>query len=281
MKATDSMPDTNWVKGAYIPKYLIIDEMSMIGTNFYNIFGMIKENRPNTKFIFLGDFNQIPPVNEEHIDFSNTYFLKMLCGNEKWVLTKQYRQGKCALPTLLKSLTKKWNDELTPFIKKHIPINDNIDEMVYSWNICYNNANHKDGAHINKVLNERHWVLAGEDRLAELDFGKIIKGMKIISKTAIKKLKINNNSIMTITDLSGTDIITKDRYDEEYIIPLDLIKKFNLAYCITAHKSQGQTLKGKIFIHQLAKLCVDDYKMVYTAMGRATSMENVFLVNKV
>ena len=52
---------------------------------------MIKEMKPNVKFIIAGDFNQLPPVNDrigENFNYKNSQALKELCDFNKLELSK-------------------------------------------------------------------------------------------------------------------------------------------------------------------------------------------------
>ena len=44
--------------------YIIIDEVSMMPEMFYSLFVMMKRTFSKIKFILVGDFGQLPPVND-------------------------------------------------------------------------------------------------------------------------------------------------------------------------------------------------------------------------
>ena len=58
---------TQNLKGAGI-KYISIDEVSMVSERIWCILCHLK-NQFNYIFICFGDFQQLKPINEEHIDF--------------------------------------------------------------------------------------------------------------------------------------------------------------------------------------------------------------------
>jgi hypothetical protein len=84
-------------------KYIIIDEISMLPAKMYEILYEIKL-RTKVKFIFVGDYDQLPPVEAKSYDYFNSLALKELVGfniqqlnenkrsdNEMWDLLKQIR----------------------------------------------------------------------------------------------------------------------------------------------------------------------------------------------
>ncbi len=55
--------------------YIFVDEVSMLGEVFHNFLMMIKQHRPNIKFIISGDYNQRKLVNDRispKTDYSNS-----------------------------------------------------------------------------------------------------------------------------------------------------------------------------------------------------------------
>ena len=61
-------------------KYIFIDEISMIPEQMWNVIAHVKR-----QFGFIvcgfGDFKQLKPVNEEHIDFRNSWIVRYVFGN--------------------------------------------------------------------------------------------------------------------------------------------------------------------------------------------------------
>ncbi len=55
--------------------YIFVDEVSMLGEVFYKFLMMIKQHKPNIKFIISGDYNQLKAVNDRispKSDYSNS-----------------------------------------------------------------------------------------------------------------------------------------------------------------------------------------------------------------
>ena len=70
--------------------YVFIDEVSMVSEQMWNIIAHIKKL---FGFIFcgFGDFKQLKPVNEESIDFLNSWIVKYICNNDLCELKESHR----------------------------------------------------------------------------------------------------------------------------------------------------------------------------------------------
>lgn len=269
------------VKRMFHPDYYIIDEISMVGTRFLNIFADIKATKPDTRFIFLGDFHQLPPVGEEHLEFGGSHIIKALCGFQYWCLERNYRADG-ALPTYLQRITQMENEQILRSARKRFGAVATItDEMCYAWNLGYNNLDNQGGK-INHILNKRHCEL--EERVGQpkgWDYILVI-GMRVLATSEVKSLKIHNNSMLVVRGFDGDHITAYDPvFGDVYKISVRIfVKKFVAGYYTTVHKAQGQTLRGQVYIHQLARMLSwgKSYKQVYVAFGRATSQDKITIV---
>ena len=63
--------------------YFIVDEISMAKEIFYKFLLMLNQMQLNIKFIIVGDFNKLPPVNDRvNVLYNNSLALFELCqGN--------------------------------------------------------------------------------------------------------------------------------------------------------------------------------------------------------
>jgi hypothetical protein len=89
-----------------------------------------------------------------------------------------------------------------------------------------------------------------------------------------KTHQLINNEEWVITEINDEDVILKslDRKELYYKIKLKKLQnKFLVAWAITTHKAQGQTIKQKIKIWDWGKM---DTKLRYTAMSRVTKREH-------
>lgn len=298
LKAHAKEIEQGFIKKKDIPEYVIIDEVSMLNTFMYSILDQIRLYHPDTKLVMCGDFHQIPPIQEEHLNFKNSFVLKQLTQGQKWGLDINHRQkegeGAKKLIQLLKVMslvgTELTTSDIREIIKDSVKKNNNLDDMVLGgWNIGRNKPEHKEGKRINKKLNDHHASIC-PDKIIDVpdcDF-KVIRGMRVICKAMNNKIHpVAKNVILEVvgtkTDEDGTLIVLEDimnKSSERIFLKKDIfVKYFDSLYMMTADKSQCQTFKGKVFIHQLNKLfCRDEpYNRGYVAFGRATSIDNIFL----
>ena len=103
---------------------------------------------------------------------------------------------------------------------------------------------------------------------------KLVQGMPIISRINNKELEIVNNQTFIITkiDFSNGTILAVDEDQEIEIAFNDFAKLFNVAFCITIHKSQGSTFNEKYCIHEFEKL---DKRLKYVALSRSTDIKKI------
>ena len=302
LKPTATEIEQGVIKNMNIPKYIIVDEVSMCNTFIYSILDQIRIYHPETKIILCGDFHQIRPIGEETLNFKDSYILKQLANRQKWFLEINHRtETSGGLVRLLKIMSRIGKDingipitssDIKYIIKKEVKTSDNLTDMVKNWNIGYNNAKDKNGKRINTILNEHHAKMPHSIILdiTGAEF-KVIVGMRVVCKSASKSHCASKNEILEVagtwlneeTGKRTIKLINKIVPNREALfLEYDVfIKGFELGYCITADKSQCKTLKGNVYIHQLTKLFSpnESYNRGYVAFGRATSLDNIYLAN--
>ena len=70
-------------------QYIIIDEVSMMSHDFYQLFILIQRSFESLKFIICGDFDQLPPVQDSWTgDYKNCHALLQLCSKNRIQLTQ-------------------------------------------------------------------------------------------------------------------------------------------------------------------------------------------------
>ncbi len=101
--------------------------------------------------------------------------------------------------------------------------------------------------------------------------------MPIIARRNNRELSIYNNETFTIKEIRRNDdliIIFDD--DREQEIPIDdFVKMFNVAYCITCHRAQGQTYDESYTIYEWDLF---DERLRYVALSRATDINLINIV---
>ena len=89
-------------------------------------------------------------------------------------------------------------------------------------------------------------------------------------------IRVANNEEFTVVKVDSKTVDMKnDRLN--LTLPHFALKFFDLAYCLTVHKSQGSTYDFEYSIYEYFRF---DKKLLYTAMSRATNKKSVNFVNK-
>ena len=249
-------------------KYIFIDEVSMMSEIFYKYFIVLKRMRPDITFIIGGDFAQLLPVKERiaHCDYKESIALFELCDGQRLQLTKCRRSD-----------DKLFNMLLPENINK-IKIED-FTHIYADRHISFTN---KKRIQINKYMMDKT-VKAMRGRKQTLKLNKLsyddnsqdvelLSGMPIIARINSKSLNICNNEKFTIKEIKHTkNIIMIQDEDKLMEIPFELFQKlFYVAYCITCHKSQGESFDHPYTIHEFEKF---DERMKYVALSRSTNIK--------
>ena len=250
--------------------YIIVDEISMVSEIFYKF--MITMKRLNKcNFIISGDFGQLLPVNDRRADYDykNSAALNELCDGNRVQLSK-CRRADAELFTMcldanITKLTKA--DFNNNFTGRHI---------------CFTNKKRKEinAIMMNKVVQEKKikcLKLTALENDTDSQDVKLIKGMPIIARVTNNKYEIMNNETFTIIkiDLINQSIIISDGEDTKEI-PIDQFQyMFYVAFCITTHKSQGETYDHPYTIHEWEKM---DRRLKYVALSRATKKEYINII---
>ena len=252
-------------------KYIFIDEVSMMPEMFYKFFIVLGRMRPDIKFIIAGDFAQLLPVKDriEHCNYKDSLALHELCDGNRIQLIKCRRSDATLFNMLLPENIKK--------IKK-----SDFKSKTTLKNISFTN---KKRMEINKIKMDeevrRKKIKPLELKALEYDPNsqdvRLFKGMPIIARRNNRDLNIFNNETFIIKEIRQSEdkiIIFDDDREQEIPIP-EFVKMFNVAYCITCHKSQGQTYDEAYTIHEWEQF---DERLRYVALSRATEIHLINIV---
>jgi ATP-dependent exoDNAse (exonuclease V) alpha subunit len=205
-----------------------IDEFSMIPRIYYGfIFCMAQHG---CKFIFSGDINQIPPVNEEPVNLKSWFLKKFFKKVEP--LNTNYRNDPKLVELSLKALK---GDKL-----KDKSINKPIKDC--KVHLCYT---HKYKNHINRKIVE-------SKKLKWKDIGT-----RIIFKNQQKKNNIFKNEVYEIKKRDGNRLILHSVfYDKTKSITVDekALKHADWGYALTIHSVQGLTIREPYYVHEGERL---------------------------
>ena len=270
-------------------KYIFIDEISMVQELFYKFFIFLKTICPELKFIISGDFDQLPPVKDriKYCNYKNSIALYELCDGQRLELSKCRRSDdtlfNMTLPRNLGKIMKKEGSDKYCYYGRNIEII--FPNKMTSRHLSFTNEKRKS---INNIM--MHLFVKEKKAkplsLEELEYDKnsqrvyLLPGMPIIARINSKGKKglgFVNNQPFTIKkiDYINKNIIIEDK-DIQIPIPIDQFQKmFYVAFCITIHKSQGETYNHAYTIHEFERF---NDSLKYVALSRATDLKLINII---
>jgi len=247
--------------------YVFIDEISMVHEVFYKFFMVMKRMKPDIKFIISGDYKQLLPVNDRYNGtYKNSPALFELCDGNRLELNN-CRRADDKLFKLCQDVSK---------VDKSL-FNKNFEKL----NLCYTNKKRIEINRyiMNKMIAKHKKKGVALQKLPNIEHSQDVNlfvGMPIISYKNCKQLDIVNNESFKIIDIVDDYIIFSNGRATKYYINInDFQKYFFVAYAITIHKSQGDTIKRPFTIHEWEKL---DNRLKYVALSRATTCEHINII---
>ena len=252
----------------YKDKVIWIDEFSMINKYYWNYLYMLKD--VVKEFIFTGDRNQIGAVGDPI--FKNNYFDNIFDNKAKELKT-DYRNGKKIIDLR--------NDILNSTIEEvNYIISKNLNTKEYGKTHLVYTHNYRKFLN-NYIMKKNNYVFdldAIENKWSISD-GVILKSIcnittKKIYKNAIYKVisKVNWRNKFVYLQPFGSDELVK--LDLKYMI------HFTLGFAVTVHSCQGLTIVKNFHIHQYTKMITRDKSILYTAVTRGKSLNNISFVNQ-
>lgn len=268
----------NMVKRVGQSEVIVVDEISMVTLYQWYLLFLMKLTF-NPKIILLGDLRQCSAVNpkchRKH-DYENSQLLKYLVDGQRMTLTKNQRSDD-VMWNLVKDLMTGQN--LMDQVQRY----DSNKQCIYK-NLCYRNNTRLQ---INQQC-QQQWVKEFPGTTIIMELGdathrakyRIGVGMPVIAKVSCRKLTITNNEEFTITKITDAIIRVKNDVHELDIPLLRFAKKFDMAFAITIHKSQGSTYMSPYVIHEWMDFGHDRDEVMrlrYTAITRTSRFEDVYL----
>ena len=276
--------NTKWAKQqAKKIDVIFIDEISMISSDLWKILAEFKYYTGIT-FILIGDYRQLPPVDDKLLgsgDWFNHSTIKWLANYNRCELTECKRYD----PALWNLLEDIWENNgkgkaTTAFLNKRTC--RTIEELATSKNICYKNKTRK-------ALNNdiQAYLLPQENRFIPYEGivnkynqdAYLFKGARFIMYLTTKCKTFKKNEEVEVVDYTDK-IITIKSDDKTMDIKYDnklFHKTFVLGYATTIHKSQGDTIEGKVNVFDVKFIMewLDDKRALYTGLSRAKSLSNI------
>jgi len=258
--------DTKYLKSLTGKMVLIWpDEISMNSSFIWNHLRNVKSLLPNAMFLLSGDHRQCAPVEEVKVDWFNSDIVRSIAHGVKVELTERQRYD-VALWNLAEDV---WEKQLLGIKKRTVF----VEEYSEHQNICY--LNETRGL-VNKISNDYQATLHAEKkRLGEM---WVYAGMPVIAAITRRDQYANNESFSVV---SYDDAITLKsiRQGVEHIIKITeetFLKEFELAYCITTHKLQGDTIDAPVYIWDTVRM---NRNILYTAVTRVRKMSQIHITS--
>ena len=257
------------------PDIIPVDEISMIGGEGWSVLSYIKYRIPKIKFFLFGDIKrQLPPVGEEKRRFEDSICMKDLCNYNKLELKYNFRRQTADTNTL-------W--DLCSDKPESFQITDS--PLTYR-NLCWTNKTRKEvidkiqNIHPNPAL----WIECGNkedpDNTGQNQRLMLAVGTPLIARKSIKDRQVAKNEIWEVKSIQGQGEIVLEFKDREETFTTDEIKKKWLsAYCITIHKSQGDTYTDEYTVWDWGWISKwkdsQSKKLRYTAVSRSVNYEDL------
>tara|TARA_R100000081_G_C4820371_1_gene179374 strand:- start:52 stop:3930 length:3879 start_codon:yes stop_codon:yes gene_type:complete len=247
------------------------EEVSMLNGEMLSYVSYLKQKLPHTIVIMCGDIpHQLPPVGEERRNFAGAYVLKEICNFMRMELRYNFRQD-----TKSDELWDMWSIEPHRFRP--------TTRRLTKRNLCRYNATRKKVIELiqDKIVNPV--VLEStnhNDPRGHTQFTKIEVGTPMIARISKVDDKLAKNDMYYITEIDDDNITLKNDEDNELTYTTDtLLTAFQSGYCITIHKSQGETYDDEYTIWDWRVLASDKSmfgrKLRYVAQSRSTNPEKL------
>ena len=276
--------NTKWAKQqAKKIDVIFVDEISMISSNLWKILAEFKYYTGIT-FILIGDYRQLPPVDDNLLgagDWFNHSTIKWIANYNRCELTECKRYDG-ALWNLLEDVWENNGKGKTTkaFLSKRSY--RTIEELVTSKNICYKN---KTRMRINKDVQnyllpeDYEYVPYNGEKNKYNQHSYIFKGAKFIMYLTPKCKTFKKNEEVEVVDYTDK-VVTITNGINTMNIKYDIKsfhKTFLLGYATTIHKSQGDTIEGKVNVFDVKFIMewLDDKRALYTGLSRARSLSNI------
>jgi len=260
------------------PEVISVDEISMISGEGWSILSYIKQRNPDIRFFCFGDIaRQLPPVGEEHRMFDNSICLRELCNFNKLILLYNFRRGCAGNNTLWeRAANKPETFEITS------------DTPITYRNLSYTNKTRKEVIDLvqNSHPNPQLWLDCGckedPDYTGQNEKLMLAIGTPLIARKSIDNKTgcgIAKNEIWSVKTITDEEVVLEYK-DRNWKFSHDEIKNLWLsAYCITIHKSQGDTYRDKYTIWDWGKISKRkdrlSKKLRYTAVSRSVNPDEL------
>ena len=257
-------------------KTVWIDEWSMIPAVYWGYLFMASALY-KTKYIISGDKNQIGPVNEKKIDINDNRFFEHMFGTQT-TLTKDWRNDDGLINLRNEILLATDEQALGNKIYKHI---ETKPFETYERHVSFT---HITRIAVNQsVLNKhnykyKHCYINDDNGVSKYDKLEVSTGVILRSRSNEKKSKIYKGEMWRVISQTDKEFTLLNLVTEtENTLPLSMGRYFTLGFCVTAHSSQGLTIREDFAIHNTIQMIMTDKDLLYTAVTRGCEKEKLHL----
>lgn len=244
---------------------VIIDECSMVDLKLFHMF--IKGVSPSVHVIFVGDYNQLPPVGVGDI-FRNLVQEESIPTAR---LTTVFRQGKdSGILKFIHSITRSKTPVITRAVSKEDMESDcllldykNEETRLPKLVSLYKSLIDKDeevqiitckreGAlgvnSINETLQRELNPATGDKNEIQIGHRILREGDKVLQTKNDYELDVFNGEIGVVKSIDSDEKLIEVEFpDRDIVFSLEKAQDLELAYAITVHKSQGSEFRNVIF----------------------------------
>ena len=250
-------------------EWVFVDEISMVKELFYKILLSVKFANPKIKFVICGDFFQLEPVNDR--------------------ITKSYELSRALYELVdgikLNLTVCKRSDDKLYKLGEIVKTGGTIDIKQFKSqksdiNICFTNKQRilVNSECVDRYINNNNKPFIKIEKLHYDDNSQdytLMEGMPLISRLNRKSLDIVNNETFIVQNIKTDCIIIKNEMKSVSVPIQDINRTFNIGFCITVHKSQGDTFDKAYAIYEWKKM---DRRLRYVALTRSTDINNISIM---
>ena len=290
---------------------VFVDEISMIDGHLWKLLAEFKQIT-GCIFIIIGDYRQLPPVCDEAgnwYDWFNHPSVRYLANNNRCELSRLSKNSRYGID-MWNFLEDIWNQKYSFDTKKRLENIESwtIEDLIGKTNISYsNNTRMKINSLIqDELCKGKEYKEIEYDETVNVRYGKtdedsgnlyeylhqekkekyhqtskLFVGAKLLMFRTTKDKTLKKNETVYVIELGEESFLIKNsegliaefRYDEFH-------KDCLLGYCTTIHKSQGDTVEGRLNIFDIGMIThwLKDKRCLYTALSRAKNLESIHLL---
>jgi hypothetical protein len=257
-------------------KVIILDEKSMCKELFWNALLMLKKHN-GTKFLIVGCWLQLLPVKDRSAEFNyeDSAAVHEICGGNMLQLTK------CRRSTDDKGGRALFDQYV------NVPDMDirKFNAKVHSTSIAATNSVvwMENRRCMHKYRPARYMKVKASERMIRLkkcqniDLYDNLPLMSVVTKENLKLYNCDRWNVQSWDAKKVTLVNEADNENTLEVATADLADWFRPAYCTTAHKQQGNTIRVPYTIYQWDKMCD---RMRYVALSRGTTIDHVNIYRK-